>query len=252
MKTIAVAAVTVREALSRKVQVNLVLFGLLLVATSYVASTLTIGEQHRIIADLGLSAMTLVTTLLAAFLGAGLVAGDVERRVLHAIVAKPISRAQYLLGRWLGLAAALGVNLLALAALLAALLVFDAGALAPLDRAFAAAVLMLLVKTWVVAAVAVLFSSFTSTTLAAIFTLAIAVAGHLTADVQALWRGEGQWLPRLLWLALPNLSALSLNDAVIYRVPVGLEALAPALYAACYAGAALALAAAVFERRDFR
>jgi len=252
MKILAIAAVTIREALSRKVQVNLLLFGLLLVASSFLASALTIGEQHRIIADLGLSAMALVSTLLAAFLGAGLVAGDLERRVIYAVVAKPVSRSDYLLGRYLGLAGALLVNLLAMAVLLAALLCVEAGSLAPLDRALGAAVLALCAQTLVVAAVGVMFSAFTTTTLAAIFTLSIALAGHLTDDMRALWKGGADWLPRLVWYAIPNLSALTLNEAVIYRSHVGGSALIPALYALCYAATALALGAAIFERRDFR
>ncbi len=252
MKVLAIATVTVREALSRKVQVNLLLFGLLLVLASYLASALTIGERHRIIADLGLSAMTLVATLLAAFLGAGLVAGDLERRIIYAVVAKPVSRSQYLLGRYFGLAAALVLNVLAMAALLAALLAFEAGSLAAFDRAMGAAVLMLCVQALVVAAVAVLFSAFTTTTLAAIFTLAVAIAGHLTNDMRILWKGGSYWIARLIWYAIPNLGSLTLNEAVVYRAQLGPSAFLPALYALCYAGAALALGAAVFERRDFR
>jgi ABC-type transport system involved in multi-copper enzyme maturation permease subunit len=252
MKILAIAGVTVREALSRKVQVNLLFFGLLLVLASFLASALTIGEQHRIIADLGLSAMAFVSTLMAAFLGAGLIAGDLERRVIYAVVAKPVSRSDYLFGRYLGLAAALVLNLLAMAVLLASLLVIEAGSSAPLDAALGAAVLMLCAQTLVVAAVAAMFSSFTSTTLAAIFTLSIAIAGHLTNDMRALWKGGGSWLPRILWYAIPNLGSLTLNEAVIYRAHVGASALLPALYALCYSAAALALGAAIFERRDFR
>jgi ABC-type transport system involved in multi-copper enzyme maturation permease subunit len=251
MKILAIAGVTVREALSRKVQVNLLFFGLLLVLASFLASALTLGEQHRIIADLGLSAMAFVSTLMAAFLGAGLIAGDLERRVIYAVVAKPVSRSDYLIGRYLGLAAALVMNLLAMAVLLASLLVAEAGSSAPLDAALGAAVLMLCVQTLVVAAVATMFSSFTSTTLAAIFTLSIAIAGHLTNDMRALWKG-GAWLPRILWYAIPNLGSLTLNEAVIYRAHVGASALLPAIYALCYSAAALALGAAIFERRDFR
>lgn len=252
MKTLAIAVVTVREALRRKVQVNLLLFGALLVLASYVASQLTIGYGQRIIADLGLSAMALVSTLLAAFLGAGLVAGDVERKVIYPVVAKPVSRAEYLLGRYLGLAAALVLNLAAMAALLSLLLVFEARDTGVLDAALAAAVAMLAVKILVVGAVAVLFSSFTSTTLAAIFTLTVAVAGHLTNDMRALWQGEATWVPTLVWHALPNLGSLTLNEAVIYHTAVPASATLAALHQLLYAGAALALAAAIFERRDFR
>jgi ABC-type transport system involved in multi-copper enzyme maturation permease subunit len=251
-KLLAIASVSLREALSRKIQVNLLLFGLALVAASFLASALTIGEQHRIIADFGLSAMGFVTVLLAAFLGAALVAGDVERRVLYAVVAKPVSRPTYLLGRYLGLSAALVLNVLAMAALLAALLAFEAGSTTPLDGALLAAVAMLCAKALVVAAVGVLFSSFTTTTLAAIFTLAVAIAGHLTDDMRALWKGGADWIPQLVWYAIPNLSGLTLNELVVYRTPVGWAALLPALHGMLYAATALALAAAVFERRDFR
>lgn len=252
MRMLAIAAVTVRESLSRKVQVNLLLFGLLLLGASYLASSLTVGEQHRIIADLGLSGMSLVSTLLAAFLGAGLLAGDIERRVVYAVVAKPISRTTYLLGRYLGLAGALLVNALVMAALLAGLLAIDAGSLAPLDAALGAAVLLVGVQTLVVAAVGVLFSSFTTTTLAAIFTLALAIAGHLTGDVRELWKGGADWIPRLIWFVVPNLSSLTLNEAVVYRAHVTAAALLPAVYGLLYAATALALGAAVFERRDFK
>lgn len=251
-KILAIAMVTVREALSRKVQVNLLLFGLLLVVISYLASALTIGEQHRIIADFGLSAMSLVSTLLAAFLGAGLIAGDIERRVIYALVAKPVSRSQYLLGRYLGLTAALVLNVLTMAVLLSGLLCLEAGSLAPLDRALGAAVGMMCMQVLVVAAVAVFFSSFTTTTLAAIFTLAVAIAGHLTNDMLVLWKRGPGWIARLVWYAVPNLGSLTLTDAVVYRAHIGLSDLLPALSALCYVCALLAFGAAVFERRDFR
>jgi Cu-processing system permease protein len=252
MKVLAVAAVTVREALRRKVQVNLLLFALLLVVVSLVLSSLTVGENHRIASDLGLTAMEVMGSLIAVFLGASLVAGDVERRVLYPVIAKPISRAQYLLGRYAGLAATLLVNLAVMGATLALMLVVDAGSLRPLDLALLSAYAMMAVHFLVVAAIAILFSSFTSTTLAAIFALAVTVAGRLSGDLRTLWSGEGAALGRALWYVLPNLSALSLNESVVYRTPPPAVAWLAVLYALLYAGGALALAAAIFERRDLR
>jgi len=57
---------------------------------------------------------------------------------------------------------------------------------------------------------------------------------------------------RALWYLIPNLSALSLNENVVYRTPPPAAAWLAVPYALLYAGAALALAAAVFERRDLR
>lgn len=252
MNIIAIAAVTLRELLRRKVQVNLLVFGTLLVLASYVLSLLTLGFMHRILADLGLSAMQLIGTLLAVFLGSTVVAGDVERRVLYPIVAKPVSRTEYLLGRYAGLAVALLLNLLVMAVALAAVLVFEARSLSTLDAPLFAAVAMIGVQFVVIAAVAVLFSSLTSSTLAAIFTLCVAVAGQLTNEVRNLWVGSAEWMGTVVWYAVPNLGALSLNEAVVYRTPLPDGTLFAALYAVLYAASALAIASLTFERRDLR
>ncbi len=252
MNAIAIAAVTLREILRRKVQVNLLVFGTLLVLASYLVSLLTLGYMRRIVSDLGLSAMQLVGTLLAVFLGATLVAGDVERRVVHPIVAKPVSRTEYLLGRYAGLCAALVLNLAVMSAALAAVLVVEAGSFSTIDRVFLAAVAMLGLQLVVVGAVAVLFSSFTSSTLAAIFTLSVAIAGQLTNEMRSMWQGSSAWLGKLVWYAVPNLGALSLNESVVYRTAVPAATWLAAAYAALYAATALAIASAAFERRDLR
>ncbi len=251
-QVLSIASVTLREVFRRKVQVSLLLFGGLLILAAYLVSGLTIGEWHRMISDLGLTAMQLIGILVAVFVGASLVSGDIERRVLLPVVAKPVTRTQYLLGRYLGLAAVLLANLVVMAALLGALLAFDDGSLRAIDAAFLAAVGLIGVQYLVVAAVAVLFSSLSSTTLAAIFALAVAIAGQFTSEVRALWQGPATWVPRLLWYLLPNLGALNANDAVIYRTPPPAQIWLAALYAALYAGAALSLAALSFERRDLR
>jgi len=251
MAVLAIATVSVRETLRRKVQVNLLVFGTLLVLASYLISTLTLGEQHRIISDVGLSTMHLIGTLLAVFLGSSLVAGDVERRVLYPVVAKPATRSQYLLGRYLGLSCALILNLAVMAAALSGALAFEAGAKA-LDTTLLASFTMMAVQFLVVAAVAVFFSSITSTTLAAIFTLSIAIAGQLTNEMRNLWRGGGAWLARGLWYALPNLGVLTTNEAVIYHRPLPASTWIAGGYGLLYAAATLALACLAFEQRDFR
>lgn len=250
--TLSIASVTLREVLRRKVQVNLILFGSLVIVASLMISKLTIGEQHRILSDLGLSAATAIGTLVAVFVGSSLVSGDIERRVLLPVVAKPTSRTQYLLGRFLGLSFSLVLNLLAMALVLALVLCAEAGSLAPLDRSLLAALGMMGVQFIVVAAMAILFSSLTSTTLAAIFTLSVAIAGHLSGEIRAIWQGDATWVATLVWYLVPNLGALSLNASVVYRTPPPPGTWIAAGYGALYAATALALASFAFERRDLR
>jgi ABC-type transport system involved in multi-copper enzyme maturation permease subunit len=251
-KILLLAWLTLREALRQKLAVNLLLFALLLIAGSITLSELTYGEQHRIIADLALTSAQLFGTLIAVFLGAGLGAGDVQRRTIYPIVAKPVGRWQYLLGRYLGLVGTLWLNLLVMAlASLAVLAIYSKGfaflASTPLFAAYAGIAAQLAM----VGAVATLFSSVTNSTLAAIYSLGFAVSGHFARDVFSFYKEQP--LVRAVAFVIPNLGALDFKLQVVYQTAVPFERLAwPFLTAALYVACVLAIASASFARRDFR
>lgn len=249
-KVLAIAGVTVRDALRQRLAVNLLLFALLVIGASQALAELTFGEQYRIIADLTLTAAGIFGTLIAVFLGANLIAGDVQRRSLYPVLAKPVSRTQYVLGRYAGLLAVLLLNLGAMALTTVAVLAFyrrGFGFLAstPLLLAFAG----LAVQLAMVAAIATAFSTFTNVTLAAIATLALAVAGHSARVALPFWRSSG--FGRAVALFVPNLASLDWKVAVVYSDGVPDAPLLLA-YGALYTATALALGAAVFARRDLR
>lgn len=253
MKILSIAWVTLREALRQKLAVNLLVFALLLISASIVLSTLTFGEQYRIIVDLAFTSAQIFGTLIAVFLGAGLVAGDVQRRTLYPIIAKPVGRSEYLVGRYVGLLATVELNLLVMAACTIGVLAAYTGGFEFLSRApvlvgFAG----LGAQLAVVSALAILFSSLTNTTLAAIFGLSISFAGHFSRDVLLYWQREGSPVKAIAYV-LPNLASLDYKVQVVYETAVQRSALWWALvYAALYAAAALAVASLAFARRDFR
>jgi len=256
-KIAAIAALTLREAIRQKLAVNLLVFALALVAASITISDLTFGEQYRIIADIGLSAMEVFGTLIAVFLGAGLVAREVERRTLYPVIAKPVSRAQYVVGRYLGLVATTTLNLLIMAlAFSLVLAIYTGGFGFLLDSPFGWVMASMVVRFAVVAAVATLFSSFSTATLAAIFTLALVVAGHLSSDLVRYWSTKGSGsalLGKLGYALVPNLEALNLKEAMVYKDAVAASfALTGLGYGTLYAAGLVALTAAVFARRDLR
>jgi len=251
------AWVTVREALRQKLAVNLLVFAVALVSASIVISSVTFGEQYRIIVDVGLSAMEVFGTLISVFLGAGLVAGDVERRTVYPIIAKPVSRTQYVAGRYVGLVATTTLNLAVMATFFVTVLALYLGEVrfvtqTPLLGTLAATAL----RFAMIAAIAVLFSTFTTSTLAAIFTLSFVVAGHLASDLVRYWAKHGlaaEWIGKAIYVVVPNLEALNFKEAMVYKDAIGSGPLAVALlYGALYAAGVVAVAAAVFSRRDLR
>ncbi len=252
-----VAWVTVREAIRQKLAVNLLVFAVALVSASFVISTLTFGEQYRIIVDIGLSAMEVFGTLIAAFLGSALIAGDVERRTVYPIVAKPVSRAQYVAGRYAGLVATTTLNLGVMAVFFVGVLAFYLRGLGFVrDTPLVATLGAMALQFAMIAAVAVFFSSFSTATLSAIFTLCLVVAGHLASDLVRYWSNQGvaaAWVGKALYLVVPNLEALNFKEAMVYKdaLPAGSTA-AAFLYGTLYAAGVVAAAAAIFSRRDLR
>src|SRR5688500_4056796 len=99
----AIARNAFREAVRDRVLYNLVLFVLLLTAASIFIGELSGGQERKVIVDLGLSAMLLFGVFIAIFVGVGLVYKEIERRTVYTIFAKPVSRGEFLLGKYLGL-----------------------------------------------------------------------------------------------------------------------------------------------------
>src|SRR5258708_27010866 len=71
---------------------------------------LSIRQDEKIIKNLGLASMDIFGTLIAVFIGVGLVSKEIERRSLYPLLAKPLSRDEFLLGKFVGLGVTLLVN----------------------------------------------------------------------------------------------------------------------------------------------
>ena len=101
MRTLGYVAVNVfRESVRDKVLYNLVVFAVLLMAASYLIGQLTAGQDIKIIKDLGLAAIATFGLMIAVFIGIGLVWKEVERRSIYSLLTKPISRAQFIVGKY--------------------------------------------------------------------------------------------------------------------------------------------------------
>jgi ABC-type transport system involved in multi-copper enzyme maturation permease subunit len=256
-RTLAIAGTTVREALRERLLHNLIVFAVLLVVGSLTISQLTLGEQFRIIANIGTSATQVFGTLIAVFLGVGLVTREIDRRTCYAALARPVSRAGFVVGKYLGLLATLALNVALMALATAAVLLAYRGSRVFLDGAYAATFVLTAVQLAVCGALAVLFSTFTTATLASIYTLAVVGAGWLFGEVRSFWllarQVELKPLVGVLDVLLPNMALLDVKESVTYGDPVALgSVVARATYGLGYAAILVLLAAAVFSRRDIR
>ncbi|HNM46220.1 MAG TPA: hypothetical protein PKH51_04310 [Candidatus Sumerlaeota bacterium] len=123
-KIYAIAINTFKEAVRNRVLYVLLFFSLLIMLGAWVASTLSIDKESVILRNLGVGAINIISLLIAVFVGIGLVYNDLDKKTIYTIVSKPISRWQFLLGKYLGLLLTIAVNVLVMTFVFAAVLNF--------------------------------------------------------------------------------------------------------------------------------
>jgi ABC-type transport system involved in multi-copper enzyme maturation permease subunit len=250
---LALAGHTVRELVRNKLLYLLLVFALALILTSVVLAQLTIGQRERVINDVGLATVQLSGALVAILVGVGLVAGEVDRRTVYVTLAKPVTRPQFIIGRYLGLCANLLLFVLVMGAALWATL-FVCGY--PMGATGLSALVLIAVELFVLAAFAVVFSSFTTPTLGVIFALSFFIIGHLAGDLAVFaTRLPSPTGPLLAVLArvVPNLDLMNLKTLAANQLPVSAAYVASTIgYGLCYAAVAVGLASVIFSRRDLK
>jgi Cu-processing system permease protein len=252
-RIIVIALNTFRENLRDKILYNLLLFAVLLMGASVLLADLTIMEHHKIMMDMGLAAINLAGIMIAIFVGIGLVSKEIERRTVYTIMARPISRTQFVMGKYLGLVITLAVNVSVMSAvLLITMLTYRV----PVHASLFQAIELIFIELLLVTAMALCFSTFSSSTLSAIMTIGLYVIGHLTADMKGIAEKSHndaiKFVMTALYYICPNLEVLNIKGqaATGISVTATYQALATG-YGVLYATLLVLSACAVFQRRDF-
>jgi len=97
-----VASATFHEAWRRRFLNGILIFAMLIIMSSWVLAYLQPGAELKMLIDIGLGSCRFFGLLIAVFLGTRLIADEIERRTIYTLLAKPVSRAQFLFGKFLG------------------------------------------------------------------------------------------------------------------------------------------------------
>jgi len=256
-RTSAIARNAFREAVRDRVLYNLVMFVLLLTAAAIFIGELSGGQERKIIVDLGLSTMLLFGVFISLFVGVGLVYKEIERRTVYAIFSKPVSRGEFLVGKYLGLCLTLLVNVVVMGAGVSLALLYVHRGWDPLVITIWPAILLIYVELMIVTAIALLFSSFSSPALSALLTFFVFIIGHFSADLKSLASSmnsiAARWLFTGLYYLLPNLSNYSfITPAAHGEVPTSANVLLALTYAILYIVVIIATGTLILSRRNFK
>lgn len=251
-RVVALAATTITELVRLKVFYFLLIFALLVIGNSAFMAQLSFQEEFQMLKDVSLGAMSVFTSLLAILGTAMLLPKDLEERTIYTILAKPVPRYEYLLGKLGGMLALLFLSVLLMSALFLLVLWFreqtvlaqtklQMEGMPEQDLAFAIqeikagtftsnllpGIVIIFMKSALLSAMTLLISTFSTSS---IFTMITAVAvyfiGHLQATAREMWlqgMDSGLWtkfFTALLALLFPDLQTFSLADDVVAGTPI--------------------------------
>ncbi|PSR15604.1 ABC transporter permease [filamentous cyanobacterium CCP3] len=244
------------EVIRDRILYLIALFALVMVIARVLLPDIAAGAENKILLDLGLAAIHLLSVIVAVFVGTGLINKEIEKRTVLVLIAKPVSRAEFIVGKHLGLTAVLAVLIAALGIIFVVLL--GASGVPFSLGSIGLALLFMALEAALLVAVAIVFGVFTSSLLATLLTFAVYLMGHLSQDMVAFGElSENPAVQRLtntLYLVLPDLERLNLRNAAAYGMellPSAATLGGHALYGLLYTALLLAVAILVFSRRQF-
>ena len=258
-----------KESVRDRVLYGIGAFALLLVTGAIAIGQITAGQDVKIIKDLGLATIEIAGAVMTIFIGVGLVAREIERKSIFGLLAKPLPRWQFIVGKYFGLLLTIAVNLWVMALALLAVLAWMAWSSpesvrlswsAPaVDPRLLLVVVMITLEMALLTAVALFFSTFSSSALVSVgLTVGVFVAGLLSQDLRHF--GDMVIAPEFVisvvssigW-ALPAFADFDIKGPVVHGLPVASGFIVhTALYTVVYAVTLVGASVYVFSRREFK
>jgi Cu-processing system permease protein len=254
MKILAIALNTFREAIRNQILYSILFFAVLVVALSAIFGAASIGDQMKFIKDFSLMSISLFGVIIAIVLGVNLLQKELSRRTIFNILSKPVTRAEFVVGKFLGLLGTLG---LIVALMCGALTLVMAAFEGHVDGGLLLASFTTLLELTIIIAFSLFFSSIVVTpTLAGLFSAAAFIAGRSAGYLHFILHGQYSDTTKkvatsVYWL-LPHLHKFNIADQVVYGDRIDPSYLAAlVVYALCYSGLLLLLSMFLFSRREF-
>jgi Cu-processing system permease protein len=248
-----IAKNTYKEIIREKLLYGILLMAVLLTASSFFLAGISLEQNARVLQNVGIAAIHLFTFGICVFVATNSLAKDVDRRALYLLFSKPVSRSQYILGKFVGFLLLLVTSLILLGGLFSLGLAFTdksllAGTLINLSYSFFEISFLL---AW-----AILFASFTAPLNAALYTAALFIIGHsletLRAYAEKLNNATLHGVSSACYYILPNLEKFDVRRSVLYGLHIPPQSVAWMLvYWAIYTGFILYLAIQVMKTLEF-
>lgn len=265
-KIFAIAHNTFREAVRQKILYGLIFFTILLIiASSFLGQLSIAGADTKIVKDMGLASIFMMGTFLSLSMGISLVFKEIDRKTIYTILAKPVSRFEFILGKFVGLVVTVGVEIFLMSILIFGLL---ATYREPLDWNLWKAIILIFTELCILISVTLVFSSYSSSFMTTLFCVSFLILGHLTDDLVAVILDKAKFYEHKKLMtpakefffnigekivSIFNLDYFAINSKVVHGVNIPWSYVGfGALYGFCFIIIFLFVASYIFSKKDLK
>jgi len=246
-----IAKNTFKQVIRDRILYGILVFAFLFLGSTMVISSLSLGEDVFVMRNFGLLGIYLFGLIITIFLGASIVYEEVEKKTTYFLLAKPVTKAEMIWGRFLGLLIGIGVTMLLMAGAYLLIVYLNGGGF---DRMAVWAIGLQLLEMALLIGVLIMFSMFTNPLAATIYTVLILYIGHLLSVIRSFaLRSDGAVKPILLavYYFAPNLEKFDIRSLVVHNLSISLKEIFLALaYSVIYTVFAIYIAQKILNRKD--
>lgn len=246
-----IAKNTFKETVRDRILYGILAFALLFLISTTMFGSISLGEDIKVIKDLGLAGIYVFSLIITIFLGTSLVYKELEKRTLYIIFSKPVSVFQFILGKFFGLWSSIGLNILFMTAIYLAVVGIKGGGF---DYVSLFAILLLVFEIAILIALAIVFSTITTPLAGTIYTIIVLYIGHSISITKSFAEKSSPFVKYLLDVAyyiFPNLEKFNLRNDVVYgSLPNSAQIIYPIVYSALFTIVLLSLAISALKKQD--
>jgi len=244
---------TFREVIRDRVLYGLVIFAIILIIVSLALGQLSFSEQERITINFGLTGIHLSTAILAIFVGSTLVTKEIDKKTILTLLVRPISKFEFILGKWIGLSWIIALVIFGLAVVISSIFWLKG---MEIKNVFYLSLWGVMLESMVLLSVSLFFSSFTRPILVVSYSVGIYLIGHWTDSLRFFADKSESVAFKSMAVAveygLPNLEKFNWRALSLYGDSLdSLLVAQTTFYAFFWVAIGLILTQIVFWRKDF-
>ncbi len=264
-----VALITFKEGIRNRALYGITLIALMLFGATALVATMIPREVGKVSIDMALSTISFTGLLLVFFVGINLISKDLDKRTIYTVLSRPISRSQYIFGKFLGMALLIIVAMSALSVMAMAAIVFLKSTHTDFFSRFSwslitLAILFNILMLILLSAISFFFASFTTSSfITLVLTIITYIIGQSINGVKSLVESPPQEIGfvvspitlkivKVAYYIFPNLSLFDIKLQAAHALTVSPSfVMWTFVYGFVYIALSITLAALIFRKKEF-